>query len=151
MKKLYLSAAKRRQVWGEYRYSENSRFLREIPQDLMESELIDADTPRTTFKGAVDKIKSREYQQSNSQNNNSGYNGTTFGANFVAPKITSQKSITKISKPKIILNKKADPIKAQQKREEKINDIMNNNPIKKMIEQKKELTQRGGLRWIKKN
>ena len=137
MKKLYLSAAKRRQVWGEYRYSENSRFLREIPQDLMESELIDTDAPRTTFKGAVDKIKSREYQQSNSQNNNSGYNGTTFGANFVAPKITSQKSITKISKPKIILNKKADPIKAQQKREEKINDIMNNNPIKKMIEQRK--------------
>ena len=136
MKKLYLSSAKRRLVRGEYRYSENSRFLREIPPHLIKSELIETETQKTTFGAAINKIKSSNYEKLSIKPENS-YNGTSFGVNFVAPKINSQKSITKISKPKIILNKKQDALKVQMQKEKRINDIINNNPIKKMIEQKK--------------
>jgi DNA helicase-2/ATP-dependent DNA helicase PcrA len=35
---LYLTSAKRRQMWGEYKYYNPSRFLEEIPQNLLDSE-----------------------------------------------------------------------------------------------------------------
>ena len=81
--KLYLISAKRRQTWGEYRYYNPSRFMQEIPQDLIESfESEGRSTSSSTFRSAVSKAK-ENYAKSDSD----GYvkPSTGFGANFVAP------------------------------------------------------------------
>ena len=81
--KLYLISAKRRQTWGEYRYYNPSRFMQEIPQDLIESfESEGRSSSSSTFRSAVSKAK-ENYAKSDSD----GYvkPSTGFGANFVAP------------------------------------------------------------------
>ncbi len=107
MKKLYMSCAKRRQMWGEYRYYNPSRFIEEIPPTLIESKSQTGSHSRGTFKGAVDKIKSSgsSYGASgfgNSSNSEIGSSKPTngFGSNFIAPK--SSKSTTTFvgNKPK---------------------------------------------------
>ncbi|MCM1338088.1 MAG: UvrD-helicase domain-containing protein [Muribaculaceae bacterium] len=81
--KLYLVSAKRRQTWGEYRYYNPSRFIEEIPQNLIESsESMGTSTSSrssSTFRSAVSKAKA--------QSDSDGYvkPSSGFGANFVAP------------------------------------------------------------------
>ncbi len=78
--KLYLVSAKRRQTWGEYRYYNPSRFMEEIPQNLIESsESIGGGSSSSTFRSAVTKAKAKS--------DSDGYVKPTtgFGANFVAP------------------------------------------------------------------
>ena len=104
MKKLYLSCAKRRQMWGEYKYYEPSRFIGEIPPMLIEhknpAKTYNAGYSSSgTFKSAVEKIKTNNYEKS--------YSTTTkptngFGAGFVAPK--SVKSTTTFSGNKLASN-----------------------------------------------
>lgn len=81
--KLYLVSAKRRQTWGEYKYYNPSRFIEEIPQNLIESiESDDFDrSSSSTFRSAVSKA--RESAKTDSY----GFvkPSTGFGANFVAP------------------------------------------------------------------
>lgn len=113
--KLYLTTAKRRQMWGEYKYYTPSRFLEEIPQNLIEEEesaYSEYSPDRSTFRSAVKSVNNRTFsngegkfssRESNSSNRNSGggYSNnsytpsftsdgyvkpsTGFGANFVAP------------------------------------------------------------------
>ena len=81
--KLYLISAKRRQTWGEFKYYNPSRFMQEIPQDLIESfESEGRSNSSSTFRSAVSKAK-ENYAKSDSD----GYvkPSTGFGANFVAP------------------------------------------------------------------
>ena len=81
--KLYLISAKRRQTWGEFKYYNPSRFMQEIPQDLIESfESEGRSSSSSTFRSAVSKAK-ENYAKSDSD----GYvkPSTGFGANFVAP------------------------------------------------------------------
>lgn len=81
--KLYLVSAKRRQTWGEYRYYNPSRFIEEIPHNLIESmESEGRLSSSSTFRSAVSKAK-ESYTKSDSD----GYvrPSTGFGANFVAP------------------------------------------------------------------
>ncbi len=80
--KLYLVSAKRRQTWGEYRYYNPSRFIEEIPQNLIESsESLGSSSSRSssTFRSAVSKAKA--------QSDSDGYvkPSSGFGVNFVAP------------------------------------------------------------------
>ena len=81
--KLYLVSAKRRQTWGEYKYYNPSRFIEEIPQNLIESiESDDFDrSSSSTFRSAVSKA--RESAKTDSY----GFvkPSTGFGANFIAP------------------------------------------------------------------
>lgn len=82
--KLYLVSAKRRQTWGEYKYYNPSRFIEEIPQNLIES--MESDdferSSSSTFRSAVSKAKERT-----ATSDSYGYvkPSTGFGANFVAP------------------------------------------------------------------
>lgn len=82
--KLYLVSAKRRQTWGEYKYYNPSRFIEEIPQNLIES--MESDdferSSSSTFRSAVSKAKERT-----TTSDSYGYvkPSTGFGANFVAP------------------------------------------------------------------
>lgn len=81
--KLYLISAKRRQTWGEFKYYNPSRFMQEIPQNLIESfESEGRSSSSSTFRSAVSKAK-ENYAKSDSD----GYvkPSTGFGANFVAP------------------------------------------------------------------
>ena len=95
--KLFITYAKRRQMWGETRYYNPSRFLTEIPESLTERHISDETSLSTyktsTFKQAVSKIKS----------DRSGYVEKTnsFGSGFVAP-ISGQttQKISKVVKPK---------------------------------------------------
>ena len=103
MRKLYLTCAKRRQMWGEYKYYNPSRFLEEIPANLIETNSQTYGQSRNTFRDAVQKIKTNNYQKKSSFDN-SDYssqkaNGTGFGANFVAPKTTKSTTTFVNKKP----------------------------------------------------
>ena len=81
--KLYLVSAKRRQTWGEYRYYNPSRFIEEIPQNLIESsESMGGSGSSSTFRSAVSRAKANS-----AQSDSDGYikPSSGFGANFVAP------------------------------------------------------------------
>ena len=94
--KLYLTTAKRRQMWGEYKYYTPSRFIEEIPCHLIESEQsYESDfssSNRGTFSSAVKSVKGGQYSSRQSSNLSStgskftsdGYVKpvTSFGSNF---------------------------------------------------------------------
>lgn len=143
---LYLSSAKRRQVWGEFKYFNPSRFLDEIPQELLDSSYSDSVSSQATFKSAVDKIKtgnSPKWDAPKTSSDKFGYvapsNG--FGKNFVAP---GKKPLTPSSPPsrserrssasRIIINKAPKNI---EKEKEKIDDFFKDNAIKRMVEEKR--------------
>ena len=71
--KLYLSSAKRRQMWGEYKYYNPSRFIEEIPRQLLNSIGFEGSTSGTsTFQNAVSKARTGFSSRSQSSNNSSG-------------------------------------------------------------------------------
>lgn len=82
--KLYLLSAKRRQMWGEYKYYNPSRFIEEIPSNLIDSFEGEETSNQnySTFRSAVTRAR-----QSSIQSDSDGYVRPTtgFGANFVAP------------------------------------------------------------------
>ncbi|MBP7212573.1 ATP-binding domain-containing protein, partial [bacterium] len=88
--KLYITSAQRRQMWGEYKYYNPSRFLQEIPPQLLDSDYSDTENTEKTFTSAINKIKnnqSPQVHQPKSNSDSSGYvkSSGSFGANFVAP------------------------------------------------------------------
>lgn len=157
---LYLSSAKRRQVWGEYKYFNPSRFLEEIPANLIESSYSDnvSSQNSNTFKGAVDKIKFNKAPSA--QPDKFGYipSSNGFGKNFVAPnqakgkvqnaknnnvgwgpyptanKSTVNQSHNKPNPSRIILNKNPKNIAAEK---EKVDEFFKDNAIKRMLEEKR--------------
>ena len=138
--KLYLKSAKRRQTWGEYRYYNPSRFIDEIPENVIESHESNGyySGSSSTFRSAVSKAK-ENYAKYDSD----GYvkPSTGFGANFVAPKAKKLASTSNSSRPKsnrtpqrTILVKSA----ANKKREqERIDAFMKDNPVKRMADERK--------------
>lgn len=88
--KLYLTSAKRRQTWGEFKYYMPSRFLEEIPPQLVNKTAFSGSTlDSSTFRNAVSKVKTgrSEYSYGAVQSDSDGYvkPSTGFGKNFVAP------------------------------------------------------------------
>ncbi len=134
-KNLFLSCAKRRKMWGDYRYYNPSRFISEIPSDLidsMESDNISSSNTETyTFKKAVDSIKSRQLTE-NADGSIKAV--TSFGKNFVAPKKRVQHNTSFVIKSKHHDENK----EIREKQDEaKIKELLENNPIKKMLLEKK--------------
>ena len=148
-KKLYITYAKRRQMWGRTEYFQPSRFLAEIPESLTDRHVSDdsmySSSRSSTFKQAVSKIKS----------DRSGYVEKTnsFGANFVAP-VSGQtvQSISKVVKPKPtykspeqkqqnnFVKREAFVVKNEAnkaKDEEKIKKLLEDNPIQRLLEERK--------------
>lgn len=82
---LYLSYAKRRRVWGDYKYYTQSRFLSEIPAKLLDTNYSTSSDSNSkkggTFKDAVKSIEDRQKDTSGG-----------FGKGFVAPR---RQNITK--------------------------------------------------------
>ena len=149
--KLYLVSAKRRQTWGEYRYYNPSRFIEEIPHNLIESTESEGSFNRSssTFRSAVSKAK-----ESYAKTDSDGYvrPSSGFGANFVAPqkrglastsnKSTSSYSNSSYNRPssnrtpqrtiivKSAINKKRE--------EEKIAAFFKDNAIKRMADERRQ-------------
>lgn len=134
-KRLFLTHAERRKMWGNYQFYNPSRFIAEIPAQLTSNfELSKKDYKSenggTSFKAAINRI------QSGSNSNIKFSDGklqpqTTFGKSFVAPQ------------KRAFVSKKArsrEEIKASN--EEKIKKILEDNPIKRRIEEAKK---RAGL------
>ena len=143
--KLFLTNAKSRQMWGECHFYNPSRFFNEIPQHLIENKnqqpkQMNAYTKTNentlrfithcTSDGTItthDKSNqpSNAYYSSSTSQMSKG----TFGKSFVAP--VKRQEIQQ----KVKLKKEAD--------EAKIKDILENNPIKKMLEQKRQMEANG--------
>ncbi len=101
--KLYLTSAKRRQMWGEYKYYNPSRFIEEIPPQLMNK--IGFEGSRhdgSTFRNAVSMAKTgkSDFSYSAAQTDSYGYvkPSSGFGKGFVAP--TKGLSTTTSTTPK---------------------------------------------------
>lgn len=132
--KLWITYAKRRQMWGETRYYSPSRFLQEIPDNLTERHVSEETTQSTaTFRSAVEKIKTDQ----------SGYvrPSSGFGKGFVAPKpYQNTQSISKVVKPAVTHKREPFIVKSAQNKandEEKVKKLLEDNPIKRMLEEKR--------------
>ena len=145
--KLFLTTAKRRQMWGEYKYYTPSRFIEEIPSNLLETEQsyeADYSSSRGTFSSAVKSVRNTGYESKPTRYSDSQItNGTGFGKNFVAPgrekynTPAEPKKITNVVKhgPKrAFVNK--NPIN-KQKEDEKIKAFFENNIMKQRLEEHK--------------
>ncbi len=138
-KNLYMSYAKRRKMWGDYKYYNPSRFLSEIPQNLIEyseSENLNSSTSQQnyTFRKAVDTIKSRTYTTNNENPDGSIKATTSFGRNFVAPQKRVQHNTSFVVKSK---NNAINKEERKKQEEAQIKDLLENNPIKKMLLERK--------------
>ena len=161
MQKLYMSCAKRRQMWGEYRYYEPSRFIGEIPPTLIEAKnpakSYGGGYSSGTFKGAVERIKSSNFNktENTSRPSNGGFgsnfvapknvkstttfvnkkSSNSFGSDFVAPQRTANRTFVKKNNSP---EREAARAAAKQADDEKIRQIIQNSRIKQLSEAQKQ-------------
>lgn len=115
---LFITWAKRRQMWGEYKNFAPSRFLSEIPQDVFEANTSDIKAEKT-FKSAVEKIKStgsfgKDFKpQAKGLGQVSRPLGNSFGKNFKPP----SKSLSRVVK-------KEDSRIREEKERAKVQDLI---------------------------
>ena len=146
--KLYLTTAKRRQMWGEYKYYTPSRFLDEIPANLIDREESQESeySSRSTFTNAVNSVRGGKYSNSRGGELPSKpydeqiANGTGFGKNFVAPSMRN-KSLAEPVSPMVKHTSKRAIIKKnpinKEKEEEKLKKFFEDNVLKRRIEAEK--------------
>ena len=157
--KLYLTSAKRRQMWGEYKYYNPSRFIEEIPRQLLETTSFEGSTSgSSTFQNAVTKAKTgkSDYNYAAAQADSYGYvkPSSGFGKGFVAPtkglasggknhnnqnSESQQKySYGGYNKPQrtpsrtILVKNKVN----KERDEEKVKEFFKDNAIKRMLEER---------------
>ncbi len=152
--KLYLTSAKRRQMWGEYKYYNPSRFIEEIPHQLLNSIGFEGSTSgSSTFQNAVSKAKygKSDYSYSSAQFDSSGYvkPSSGFGKGFVAPtrglatgnsQYERQKQNSTYSNKPQRTPSRTILVKSQinkQRDEEKTKEFFKDNAIKRMLEERR--------------
>ena len=153
--KLYLTSAKRRQMWGEFKFYNPSRFIEEIPPQLMNRISFEGSTSdNSTFRNAVSKAKTgkSDYSYSAAQADSYGYikPSSGFGKGFVAPtkglstNTSPKKSTYGYEQPKrtpartILVKSKEN----KQRDEEKVQAFLKDNAIKRMLEEKRDKERR---------
>lgn len=153
--KLYLTSAKRRQMWGEFKFYNPSRFIEEIPRQLLNMISFEGSTSdNSTFRNAVSKAKTgkSDYSYSAAQADSYGYikPSSGFGKGFVAPtkglstNTSPQKSTYGYEQPKrtpartILVKSKEN----KQRDEEKVQAFLKDNAIKRMLEEKRDKERR---------
>ena len=144
--KLYLTTAKRRQMWGEYKYYSPSRFLAEIPANLLEEEASSGFSHESTFKSAVKSVQGGGGKYGMGKYNNTGTTSSSFtsdgyvkpssgfGANFVAPSSKKTTNVIQRTPSRVIIKK--SPIN-KEREEEKLKAFFENNIMKQKIEERK--------------
>ena len=153
--KLYLTSAKRRQMWGEYKYYNPSRFIDEIPPQLLNKIGFEGSTSGTsTFQNAVSKARTgkSDYSYSAAQSDSFGYvkPSSGFGKGFVAPTRglatgkshnDRQRQNSSYSQQPHRTPSRTILVKSQankQRDDEKIKEFFKDNAIKRMLEEKKQ-------------
>lgn len=153
--KLYLTSAKRRQMWGEYKYYNPSRFIDEIPPQLLNKIGFEGSTSGTsTFQNAVSRARTgkSDYSYSAAQSDSFGYvkPSSGFGKGFVAPTrgLATGKSHNDRQRQKSSYSQQPHRtpsrtilVKSQankQRDDEKIKEFFKDNAIKRMLEEKKQ-------------
>lgn len=153
--KLYLTSAKRRQMWGEFKFYNPSRFIEEIPRQLLNMISFEGSTSdNSTFRNAVSKAKTgkSDYSYSAVQADSYGYikPSSGFGKGFVAPtkglstNTSPKKSTYGYEQPKrtpartILVKSKEN----KQRDEEKVQAFLKDNAIKRMLEEKRDKERR---------
>ena len=156
--KLYLTSAKRRQMWGEFKYYNPSRFIEEIPRQLLNMISFEGSTSdNSTFRNAVSKAKTgkSDYSYSAAQADSYGYikPSSGFGKGFVAPtkglstNTSPKKSSYGYEQPKrtpqrtILVKSKAN----KERDEQKVQEFLKDNAIKRMLEEKRQKEQQQAL------
>ncbi len=156
--KLYLTSAKRRQMWGEFKYYNPSRFIEEIPRQLLNMISFEGSTSdNSTFRNAVSKAKTgkSDYSYSAAQADSYGYikPSSGFGKGFVAPtkglstNTSPKKSSYGYEPPKrtpqrtILVKSKAN----KERDEQKVQEFLKDNAIKRMLEEKRQKEQQQAL------
>lgn len=152
--KLYLTSAKRRQMWGEYKYYNPSRFIEEIPRQLLNSIGFEGSTSgSSTFQNAVSRAKTgkSDFSYSSAQFDSSGFvkPSTGFGKGFVAPtkglatgksqanrqnQISQYSQVHRTPSRTILVKSQAN----KQRDEEKVKEFFKDNAIKRMLEEKRQ-------------
>ena len=153
--KLYLTSAKRRQMWGEYKYYNPSRFIDEIPPQLLNKIGFEGSTSGTsTFQNAVSRARTgkSDYSYSAAQSDSFGYvkPSSGFGKGFVAPTRglatgkshnDRQRKNSSYSQQPHRTPSRTILVKSQankQRDDEKIKEFFKDNAIKRMLEEKKQ-------------
>lgn len=147
--KLYITSAKRRQMWGEYKYYNPSRFLNEIPYDLIESVDSNSHSTGRTFQNAVKTIKSGnsyDYTSTNTISKGAKKLGNPQRQSYYGSEKTISSGAKKLGNPQRT-NTNRTPSRtilikseAHKKRdEEKVKAFFENNPIKRKMEERKRL------------
>ena len=159
--KLYLTSAKRRQMWGEYKYYNPSRFLEEIPRQLLNTIGFEGSTSGTsTFQNAVSRAKTgkSDFSYSSAQSDSYGYikPSSGFGKGFVAPtkglatgksqndrqrQNSSYSSNSNYSRQPQRTPSRTILVKSQANKEhdnEKVKEFFKDNAIKRMLEEKRQ-------------
>lgn len=153
--KLYLTSAKRRQMWGEYKYYNSSRFIDEIPPQLLNKIGFEGSTSGTsTFQNAVSRARTgkSDYSYSAAQSDSFGYvkPSSGFGKGFVAPTRglatgkshnDRQRQNSSYSQQPHRTPSRTILVKSQankQRDDEKIKEFFKDNAIKRMLEEKKQ-------------
>ena len=123
---LFLTYAKRRLLWGDYKYNPPSRFLEEIPHSLLDTSYSET----ITITKPIQKIN--KYSTNSTQYNDDGriMPTTSFGKNFIAP----QKKNYSNEAGQILKHKTY----TAEQREQQTKDFFKDNAIKRMIEEKKQ-------------
>lgn len=153
--KLYLTSAKRRQMWGEYKYYNPSRFIDEIPPQLLNKIGFEGSTSGTsTFQNAVSRARTgkSDYSYSAARSDSFGYvkPSSGFGKGFVAPTRglatgkshnDRQRQNSSYSQQPHRTPSRTILVKSQankQRDDEKIKEFFKDNAIKRMLEEKKQ-------------
>ena len=153
--KLHLTSAKRRQMWGEYKYYNPSRFIDEIPPQLLNKIGFEGSTSGTsTFQNAVSRARTgkSDYSYSAAQSDSFGYvkPSSGFGKGFVAPTRglatgkshnDRQRQNSSYSQQPHRTPSRTILVKSQankQRDDEKIKEFFKDNAIKRMLEEKKQ-------------
>ncbi|MBQ2644868.1 UvrD-helicase domain-containing protein [bacterium] len=132
-KKLYITHAERRKMWGNYQFYNPSRFIGEIPNNLKTGCVVEE--RKKSSQNSYNSRSSSFNTSTNKKNTNSFItfeNGklapqTTFGKNFIAPQ-----------KRAFVSNKSGNSEINKQANEEKIKKILDDNPIKRRIAEARE-------------
>jgi len=149
--KLYITSSKRRQMWGEYKYYNPSRFINEIPFELIEAVSSNGHSTGRTFQNAVNTIRSRER---NDYSGSSATNTISSGArrlgnpqrrsNYSEPSRTISSGAKRLGNPQRVSSNRTPAramvvkSEAHKKRdEERVKAFFENNPMKRKLEEKR--------------
>lgn len=132
---LYLSWAQRRRIWGDIKYFPKSRFIDEIPQDLLEDDNSmprrsysedESDYRRSTFKSATNKIKEKkEFKSSSSSSFNSSSSGglsNNLASSLKNIKKTTSNSVERTPNKSFVVKQKPSAPKEENK--QNISDVI---------------------------